>query len=154
MGGRLKRFGTTRSLRRFEPAIAYAERGFPVRRGLSLDIADELRKVAADSSLRENLPGEWRSAEAGDHLVQATWPGRCGQSPLVERTRCLADRSPSKSLAVHGSARAGWYRRPTCRRTSRQWQEPISTTYAGQAVLAFPPNSQGMTFLEMLNIAE
>ena len=35
-----------------------------------------------------------------------------------------------------------------------QWQEPISTTYAGKTVLAFPPNSQGMTFLEMLNIAE
>ena len=35
-----------------------------------------------------------------------------------------------------------------------QWQEPISTTYSGKIVLAFPPNSQGMTFLEMLNIAE
>jgi gamma-glutamyltranspeptidase/glutathione hydrolase len=39
-------------------------------------------------------------------------------------------------------------------RHTSTWQEPISTPYLGKRVLAFPPNTQGATFLQMLNLAE
>ena len=35
-----------------------------------------------------------------------------------------------------------------------RWEEPICTSYRGYTVFETPPNSQGLTFLEMLNIAE
>jgi gamma-glutamyltranspeptidase/glutathione hydrolase len=34
------------------------------------------------------------------------------------------------------------------------WEKPISSTYLGNHVIAFPPNTQGVTLLEALNIAE
>src|SRR4029078_11349425 len=34
------------------------------------------------------------------------------------------------------------------------WVEPLSTTYRGYQVLEMPPNTQGVTALEMLNILE
>ena len=34
------------------------------------------------------------------------------------------------------------------------WTEPISTDYRGYNVLEFPPNTQGVVALEMLNIVE
>ena len=35
-----------------------------------------------------------------------------------------------------------------------EWTEPIETTYRGYRVLAFPPNTQGVTLLQQLNMAE
>ena len=34
------------------------------------------------------------------------------------------------------------------------WEKPISSTYLGNPVVAFPPNTQGVTLLEALNVAE
>jgi gamma-glutamyltranspeptidase len=37
---------------------------------------------------------------------------------------------------------------------SSTWQQPITTTYAGFRILAFPPNSQGVALLMQMNMAE
>jgi len=149
----LKRFGTISLSKALQPAIEYAERGFPVSTRLSLDIAGESRKVAADSSLRNLFLPAGKAPTVGTILVQkdlartlrALASGGSDalyRGPLAERIAQFIDREgglvTSADLASHKS----------------QWQEPLSTTYAGKTVLAFPPNSQGMTFLEMLNIAE
>jgi gamma-glutamyltranspeptidase len=149
----LKRFGTISLSAALQPAIGYAERGFPVSTRLSLDIAAEARKVGADTSLRRLFLPNGEAPRPGTMLVQAD---------LARTLRSLAS----------GGADA-LYRGPLADRISRfitgedglvstadlnahksQWQEAISTTYASKTVVAFPPNSQGMTFLEMLNIAE
>src|SRR5688572_9049774 len=67
----LKRFGTITLAKALEPAIAYAERGFPVSTRLSRDIADEARKVGADSSLRKIFLASGESPKPGTILVQS-----------------------------------------------------------------------------------
>ena len=149
----LKRFGTITLAKALEPAIAYAERGFPVSTRLSRDIADEARKVAADSSLRKIFLASGESPKPGTILVQ---------SDLARTLRAIATgganalyRGPLAQQIAQFVEREGGLVTSTDLSSHRsQWQEPISTTYAGKTVLAFPPNSQGMTFLEMLNIAE
>ena len=149
----LKRFGTISLAKALEPAISYAERGFPVSTRLSRDIADESRKVSADSSLRRVFLTGGESPKPGSMLVQ---------SDLARTLRAIAAggadalyRGPlAQSIASFVGREGGLLTAADLSSHKSQWQEPISTTYSGKTVLAFPPNTQGMTFLEMLNIAE
>jgi gamma-glutamyltranspeptidase/glutathione hydrolase len=149
----LKRFGTITLSAALQPAIGYAERGFPVSTRLARDINDESRKVTGDSSLRRTFMPNGEAPKAGTILVQAD---------LAKTLRRIADggsdalyRGPlAQLLAKFIDREGGLVTEADLSGHRSQWQEPISTTYAGKTVLAFPPNSQGMTFLEMLNIAE
>jgi gamma-glutamyltranspeptidase len=149
----LKRFGTISLSAALQPAIGYAERGFPVSTRLSRDIAEESRKVTADSSLRRLFLPNGEAPKPGTMLLQAD---------LAKTLRAIATggadalyRGPlAQLIAKFIDREGGLVSEADLSAHHSQWQEPISTTYAGKTVLAFPPNSQGMTFLEMLNIAE
>jgi gamma-glutamyltranspeptidase/glutathione hydrolase len=149
----LKRFGTISLSAALQPAIGYAEKGFPVSTRLSRDIGEEARKVSGDSSLRRIFMPNGEVPKPGTILVQAD---------LARTLRAIAAggadalyRGPMAQLIAKFVDREGGLLTESDLSAHRsQWQEPISTTYAGRTVLAFPPNSQGMTFLEMLNIAE
>lgn len=149
----LKRFGTISLSTALEPAIAYAEHGFPVSTRLSRDIAAESTKVSADSSLRRIFMATGAAPLPGTILVQRDLAGTLRtiatggadalyNGPLAQLLAKFIDREGGLVTAADLSSHRS------------TWQDPISTTYAGKTVLAFPPNSQGMTFLEMLNIAE
>ena len=149
----LKRFGTISLSKALQPAITYAAEGFPVSTRLSRDIAEEARKVSADSSLRRTFMPNGEAPKPGTILVQAD---------LARTLRAIASggadalyRGPlAQVIAKFIDREGGLLTEADLAGHRSQWQEPISTTYAGKTVLAFPPNSQGMTFLEMLNIAE
>lgn len=149
----LQRFGTISLSAALQPAIGYAERGFPVSTRLSLDIAEEARKVGADSSLRRIFLPNGEAPRPGSILVQAD---------LAQTLRLLATggadalyRGPlADRIAGFLDAEGGLVSRADLSAHKSQWQEAISTSYAGKTVVAFPPNSQGMTFLQMLNLAE
>lgn len=149
----LRRFGTITLQEALAPAIDYAERGFPVSTRLSLDIAEAARKVAADSSLARTFLVDGKAPAAGTLLVQrdlaATLRALAGGGADVLYTGALAQR-----IAAFMERESGLVTAADLARHRSKWQDPISTTYAGKTVLAFPPNSQGLAFLELLNIAE
>ena len=149
----LRRFGTISLAAALEPAIGYASRGFPVSTRLSADITSELRKVQADTALARVYLTGGKAPEPGTLLVVPELAStlraiaRGGSAalyggPIGQRIAAFLQREDGlvtlKDMASHRSS----------------WQEPIATTYMGRQVLAFPPNSQGMTFLQMLNLAE
>lgn len=149
----LKRFGSISLSAALQPAIGYAEHGFPVSTRLSRDIGEEARKVTADTSLRRTFMPNGDAPKPGTILVQADLARTLRaiasggadalyRGPLAQRIAAFVEREGGLLTAADLSAHRS------------QWQEPISTTYAGKTILAFPPNSQGMAFLEMLNIAE
>jgi gamma-glutamyltranspeptidase/glutathione hydrolase len=149
----LKRFGTISLKDALAPAIEYAERGFPVSTRLSLDIAAEQRKLEGDSSLKRVFLAGGKAPEPGTILVQAE---------LAQTLKTLANRGAdalyrgplAQRIAQFVEQEGGLVTAADLLAHKSQWQEPISTTYSGKTVLAFPPNSQGLTFLEMLNLAE
>ncbi|HEX9562746.1 MAG TPA: gamma-glutamyltransferase [Gemmatimonadaceae bacterium] len=149
----LERFGSITLGDALAPAIEYAEGGFPVSTRLSLDIAGSARKVAADSALARVFLVGGKSPSAGALLVQRDLAGSL-RTLAATGADGLYRGELSNRIAAFMASEGGLLTPADLMKHQSQWQEPISTTYAGRTMLAFPPNSQGMTFLELLNLAE
>jgi gamma-glutamyltranspeptidase len=150
----LARFGTLPAETVLAPAIGYAEEGMPV----SPKLHTWFDKAA------EGVLGPWSSSAeaylAGGHVPRT---GEILRQPNLARTY--------KTLAREG--RDAFYNGPLARSITEyiqqcggvlsmedmakhhsDWVAPISTSYRGYDVYEFPPNSQGIAALEMLNIIE
>ncbi|HMN08761.1 MAG TPA: gamma-glutamyltransferase [Gemmatimonadaceae bacterium] len=149
----LRRFGTTTLRQALQPAIRYAEQGFPVSTRLSLDIAAEVKKVAADSAMAHTFLVNGEAPAPGTLLVQREL-GRTLRAIATGGARAFYQGATARRIADFMEHEGGLLTATDLANHRATWQEPISTTYLGKQVLAFPPNTQGATFLEMLNLAE
>jgi gamma-glutamyltranspeptidase/glutathione hydrolase len=150
----LERFGTLTTETIFAPAIAYAEEGVPVTSKLSgwLNQAAVPILKRWESSAGVYLPDN-RPPRTGDVLRQPN---------LAKTYRMLAKEgrdafyrgSIAREITDYVQQNGGVLSIEDMRKHHSDWVEPISTNYRGYDVFEFPPNSQGLTALEMLNIIE
>ena len=149
-----ERFGKLSMAEILDPAIGYATDGFPVSQVIA-----HYWKRAAD--LLADFPGFRQTFMVDGQRAPAE--GELWRNPALANTyRILA-----------GEGRAAFYQGELARVmadfleqngsflrfddfTSHQsdWVEPISTAYRGHDVWELPPNGQGLTVLQMLNILE
>ncbi|MGQ0635610.1 MAG: gamma-glutamyltransferase [Planctomycetaceae bacterium] len=149
----LRRFGTKRLGELLQPAIRYADEGFPVSEIIAQNWQTSVKDLAAwPESAATYLPGG-RAPEVGEVFC----------NPNLARTYQL--------IAKHG--RDAFYRGDIARKIvacsaqhggrfslrdfeahHSDWVEPVSTNYRGYDVWELPPNGQGIAVLEMLNILE
>lgn len=149
----LREHGTITLAQALRPAIRVAENGFPVSARLEAAIAANRTKLEADAAMRRTflpgsapppagsilrLPDLARSlrliaANGSDALYVGDLAARIDQFMRTEDGAITFE-----DLAAHSSTR----------------QEPIWTAYHGYRVAAFPPNSQGLTLLLEMNLAE
>jgi oxamate amidohydrolase len=149
-----ERFGRLDWSELFDAAIAYARDGMAVSRSLSDWLAQDQPILAAHPRTAAIfLPGN-RVPREGERLVQA-------------------DLARSFQLIASKGARAGYYEGPLaehlCTSIKRQdsplrpddfadyhaeWVEPITSSYRGYSVYELPPNTQGFTALQILNLIE
>jgi gamma-glutamyltranspeptidase/glutathione hydrolase len=148
-----KRFGKLPWAELFQPAIYFAEHGFPVT---------------------EIISGAWAEKETSEKLAKETNAKRIflpnGQPPAVGQMF----RNPEMGAAYRLLAAEGapaFYKGAIARaivKTSErlggklsladlsefepEWVQPISTEYRGWKVYELPPNGQGVAALEMLNV--
>lgn len=149
----LVHFGTITLEQALEPAVFYAERGFPVTEIVAQLWQRSREKLARNAeSARVYLPqgrvprpGELfrnpdlaRTLKAiGQHGPDLFYRGEIGKA-IVAAIRELGGLISLEDLAAHAS----------------DWVEPIETSYRGYDVVEMPPNSQGLATLVALNIVE
>lgn len=149
----LERHGTISLAEALAPAIAFAEEGFAVSTRLSLDIAAEERKVRADPALAAVFLPDGKVPAPGSILVQRDLAATL-RAIATQGANAMYSGTVGKRVADFLVSEDGLVTPDDLVRHESEWLPPIATTYAGKTMLAFPPNSQGMTFLELLNLGE
>ncbi len=149
----LTRFGSRPLAELLEPAIHYAEHGFPVSQIIATDWQGLEGKLAR------------HPATAATYLIDGRAPrhGELFKSPdLAQTFRQLADEGPqafyrgslAHKIADFIDSEGGFVTYEDMADHHSDWVEPISTTYKDVTLYQIPPNSQGYVALEMLNILE
>jgi gamma-glutamyltranspeptidase/glutathione hydrolase len=150
-----QRFGKLPWKDLFQPAIAYAERGFPV--------TEVIREAWAPAGVVAKLKSHQESARVYLPGGQVPIEGQLFRNPdLARALRLLADRGRdafykgdiATALLQTSEHLKGTMTSADLASYSAEWVEPISIDYRGWRVYELPPNGQGMAALEMLNIME
>ena len=150
-----KRFGKLPWKDLFQPAIAFAEQGYPVQEGIAeaWNLPSSVAGLRVDpETARVFLPGG-----------KAPQTGQIFRNPDYARAlRLLAEQGPdafykgeiAKAILATSTHHGGTMTAEDLASFSPEWVEPLSIDYRGWRVYELPPNGQGMAALEMLNIME
>jgi gamma-glutamyltranspeptidase / glutathione hydrolase len=146
-----QRFGRLPWKEILQPAIFYAEQGYPVPE-LIHGFWQEASQLTDRESRRVYLPGGQVPA-VGEVFHNAD---------LAKALRAIATDGPkafyqgniAHAILSTSQELGGTLSADDLAQFVPEWVEPISTTYRGWTVYELPPNGQGMAALEMLNIME
>jgi gamma-glutamyltranspeptidase/glutathione hydrolase len=149
----LEKHGTMPLAALLEPAIGYAEDGFPVMEKIVADWIPEVEKLKRSP------------AAAATYLVDGgpPKPGTIFRQKNLARTFRTLGRGGREAFYRGDIARAivdycqkngGFLAMEDFAAQKSDWVEPISTTYRGHTLYELPPNNQGLTALLLLNILE
>lgn len=134
-----------------EPAIQYAEAGFPVMEKTAADWAAWSAKLLQDSAARTTFLPNGRPPRAGEVFRQPQ---------LAQTLRALQkggraafyEGAIGQAIAAYVQSTGGALTLADLAAHRAEWVSPISTSYRGHTIYECPPNTQGLTALLTLNI--
>ena len=135
----------------FQPAIYYAEHGYPVTEMIQQDWQLNVAKLAADENARRIFLHDGKEPQLGEVFRDAQMAAAL--QLLASGGRDAFYRGPIAQAILKTSERLGG--KMTAEDLSEfaaEWVQPVSTEYRGWKVYEMPPNSQGIAALEMLNL--
>ncbi len=145
------RFGKLPWAELFQPAIYYAEHGYPVTELIQADWHNTTAKLSKDENARRIFLHNGAAPKVGDVFRD---PQMAAAFRLIAADGEAAFyRGPIARAILKTSARLGGKMTAAdLADFSAEWVQPVSTDYRGWRVYEMPPNSQGIAALEMLNI--
>jgi len=148
-----KRFGRLSWRELFQPAIYYAEEGFPVTEIIQDTWKGATSKLWGDEAGRQIFLPEGKPPAVGqifrNRRLAAAYKLIAAQGEAAFYKGGIARAILNTSARLGGKMSA-----EDLAEFQAEWTEPVSTEYRGWKVYELPPNSQGVAALEMLNILE
>ena len=149
----LERYGSMDAAAVFQPAIEYAEQGFPLTVNNAEFIDFNVPEMLRHPSTTETYLPHGRAPVAGEIMTQPD---------LAKSMRAIAEGGAdvfyrgeiADRLVRYMEENGGLITHRDLRDFAVEWQEPISVPYRGFRVFAPPPPCQAIQYLETLNIME
>ncbi|MEM7361006.1 MAG: gamma-glutamyltransferase [Pseudomonadota bacterium] len=147
------RFGSLSMAEVLQPAIHYAENGFPVSQliayywGRSVPILEQWPGFTEQFTLDGRAPKEgeiWKNKYLANTLKKIAQDGR----------DVFYQGEIAKTIADYMQANGGFLSIEDLAEHRGKWVDPVSTNYRGYDVWELPPNGQGIAALQILNILE
>jgi gamma-glutamyltranspeptidase/glutathione hydrolase len=145
------RFGALGWSELFQPAIYYADRGYPVTELIAAAWALEAGKLAGDQNGRKVFLHDGKAPQPGEMFRN---PQMAAAYRLIASQGAGAFYTGELARAVLATSHrlGGAMTQADLAEFKPEWVTPITTNYHGWQVFELPPNSQGMAAIEMLNI--
>lgn len=148
-----RRFGTKGFAELLQPAIGYAEQGFPVSEIIARSWHGATKQLQEwPDSARTYLPNG-RAPETGEMFRNPSLANSYRQ--IAEHGRDAFYRGEiARRIGAFSEQNGGYLSLRDLEDHHSTWVEPVSTNYRGFDVWELPPNGQGIAVLEMLNVLE
>lgn len=149
----MQRFGRLGLAQALAPAIAYAEEGFAIGPGL--------QAALAVGSKRTEFHRTWHAHFLPDGTVPPV--GAIARFPTLARTlRTIAQEGPESfyrgeiadQIAAFFAREGGLITRDDLAAHQSKWVTPLSVPFADLRIYELPPNTQGVTALQMLGMLD
>ncbi len=147
-------FGTRTLAQLLEPAIGYAEEGYPIPRRMAGYFTQEIEKLKRFPGSAAIFTKNGKPYQEGEVLVQrdlARSLRRVARGGTEEFYRGELGREILQAIQQEGGP---YTLEEFAAHETILYDDPISTTYRGYTVYETSPPSQGLLVLEMLNLLE
>ena len=146
-----ERFGSLPFARLLAPAIGYARDGFPVSWRLADDIRTQGRALN-EAGKAQYMPGG-EAPPVGSLLKN---PALAATLEVIARRGKAGfyQGAVAERLASFLESEGGYLRAPDFAAHTSTWFEPLRGEYLGHQVLALPPATQGVTQMQMFEMAK
>ena len=136
-----------------QPAIDYANQGFPVTEVISVLWAGYARSLQKYDSYRQLYMPDGKTPEKGDIFKN---PGLANtlQQIATNGRDAFYKGDLAHQIADFVKQEGGFISYEDMASHRSEWVEPVSTNYRGYDVWELPPNGQGIAALQILNILE
>ena len=153
----LSRYGTISLSKALQPAIRYADEGFPVTPVISKDWEGAARVLERDEGARATFlvaDGTSRRAPRAGEWFRNPDYARTLRTIASGGSRVFYDGPLGARIVARVRALGGFLTMDDLRKNQPTWETPISVDFKGYRVWELPPNNQGIATLEMLKMLE
>ena len=149
----LERYGTLTLAEVFEDAIHHAEHGFPVTEVIAGEWKRSESILLSTQSGSETYLLNGRAPRPGQRFINRDL-ARSYKTIVREGVKAFYEGEICDALIDFSNRNQGLFSHSDLKDHTTTWVEPVSTGYRGYTVYELPPNGQGITALEILNILE
>ncbi|HLH19418.1 MAG TPA: gamma-glutamyltransferase [Bryobacteraceae bacterium] len=146
-----QRFGKLPWKDLFQPAIYYAEHGYPVTEIIAAAWRMEEAKLAKDANASKILLHNGAAPRAGE-VFRDPQMAAAYRLLATEGAAAFYRGAIAKAILRTSERLGGKMEAADLSEFQSEWVEPLSTDYHGWKVYELPPSGQGIAALEMLNL--
>jgi len=149
----LREHGTISLARALAPAIEHARSGFEVTPVVARQWAEAVPLLSKEASAAATFLIDGRAPRAGERFLNPMLATSLERLATGGRDE-LYEGALGQRIHEASRRRGGWLVADDLRSHRSDWVTPIRTTFRGYEVVELPPNTQGLTALELLNLLE